>query len=182
MKLAILDRDGVINHDSDHYIKSPEEWRAIEGSASAIARLSQNDVQVVIATNQSGIARGFFDTRTLHSIHQKMIRTIEAEGGKIAAIFYCPHADSDHCACRKPADGLFREALRRFNISADEAVAIGDSTRDLIAAKGAGINRLALVKTGKGKKSMKDPLLPVGTPIFNNLSEAVDAWLDQPQD
>jgi D-glycero-D-manno-heptose 1,7-bisphosphate phosphatase len=179
MKLAILDRDGVINHDSDAYIKSPEEWVAIEGSAEAIARLSQNGYIVVVATNQSGIARGLFDTRTLQSIHQKMVRTVEDAGGKIAAIFYCPHADADHCACRKPADGLIREALRRFNIEPENAVSVGDSLRDLLAAKSAGIRQPVLVRTGKGEKTMHDKKLPADTPVFADLERVVDTWLEE---
>lgn len=177
MKLAILDRDGVINHDSDSYIKFPEEWQAIEGSAAAIARLSQNGYTVVVATNQSGIARGLFDTRTLQSIHQKMIEAVGAEGGQISAIFYCPHANEDSCACRKPADGLFREAMLRFNVPPEHCLAVGDSLRDLIAARSAGITNPALVRTGKGEKTAKDPKLPIHTPIFMDLAEVVDSWL-----
>src|SRR3977135_3862599 len=117
MKLVILDRDGTINHDSDHYIKSPAEWRPIAGSLEAIARLTQAGYRVVVATNQSGIARGLFDTATLIAIHTMVRRAASLAGGRIDAFFFCPHAADSACACRKPKPGMLLEVARRFNRS-----------------------------------------------------------------
>ena len=116
MKLIILDRDGVINHDSDQYIKSPEEWKPIAGSPEAIARLNQWGYRVVVATNQSGVGRGLFEMDTLNAIHEKMIRTVAHAGGKIDAIFFCPHTHADACECRKPKAGMLDEISARYNV------------------------------------------------------------------
>ncbi len=116
MKLIILDRDGVINHDSDQFIKSPEEWKPIPGSLEAIARLNQAGYRVVVATNQSGIGRGLFDMDTLNAIHDKMHKALAQVGGRIDAIFFCPHTNADNCDCRKPKPGMLqrdRRALQR---------------------------------------------------------------------
>lgn len=113
MKLVILDRDGVINYDSDDYIKSPEEWKPLPGSIEAIARLHREDYHLVIATNQSGIARGLFDLNTLSKIHNKMLGAVRAAGGEIEGIFFCPHGPDDGCRCRKPLPGLFEEIADR---------------------------------------------------------------------
>src|SRR5690349_2204364 len=107
MKLVILDRDGVINHDSDAYIKKPEEWMPIEGSLEAIARLNQSGFHVVVATNQSGVGRGLFDMATLNAIHDKMHRALGQVGGRVDAIFYCPHTPEANCRCRKPKLGMY---------------------------------------------------------------------------
>jgi D-glycero-D-manno-heptose 1,7-bisphosphate phosphatase len=114
MKLVILDRDGVINHDSDQYIKSPDEWRPIPGSLAAIARLNQAGYRVVVATNQSGVGRGLFETDTLLAIHDKMLKALTQVGGRIDAIFFCPHTNVDKCDCRKPKPGLFKEIAGRL--------------------------------------------------------------------
>jgi histidinol-phosphate phosphatase family protein len=116
MKLVILDRDGVINHDSDQYIKSPDEWKPIPGSLAAIARLNQAGYRVVVATNQSGVGRGLFETDTLVAIHDKMLKALTQVGGRIDAIFFCPHTNADNCDCRKPKPGMLqgnRPALQR---------------------------------------------------------------------
>lgn len=177
MKLAILDRDGVINHDSDEYIKTPDEWIPIEGSLEAIATLGRAGFVVVVATNQSGIARGLFDTPTLHRIHAKMTQSLAAVNGKLDAIFYCPHSEREVCACRKPKDGLFLQALQRFNALPENTLAVGDALRDIQAARSAGIIKPALVLTGKGIKTKSNPDLPADTPIFDNLAQTVDFWL-----
>src|SRR5437588_11503880 len=117
MKLVILDRDGTINHDSEHYIKSLEEWRPLKGSLEAIARLTQAGYRIVIATNQSGIARGLFDTATLIAIHDMLQRSVAQAGGRIDAFFFCPHAADSACECRKPKPGMLLEIARRFNVS-----------------------------------------------------------------
>jgi len=169
MKLIILDRDGTINHDSDAYIKSPEEWRPIEGSLEAIARLTQADYRIAVATNQSGIARGLFDANTLIAIHNTMQRALGQVGGRIDAFFFCPHAADSACECRKPRPGMLIEIAKRFNVSLDDTYMVGDALRDLEAAAAAGAKPV-LVLTGKGKKTQKEGGLPPGTIVFPDLA------------
>jgi D-glycero-D-manno-heptose 1,7-bisphosphate phosphatase len=169
MKLIILDRDGTINYDSDAYIKSPEEWRPIEGSLEAIARLTQADYRIAVATNQSGIARGLFDTTTLIAIHNTMQRALGQVGGRIDAFFFCPHAADSACECRKPRPGMLIEIAKRFNVSLDDTYMVGDALRDLEAAAAAGAKPV-LVLTGKGKKTQKEGGLPPGTIVFPDLA------------
>ena len=171
MKLVILDRDGVINHDSDQYIKSPEEWKPIPGSLTAIARLNQAGYRVVVATNQSGIGRGLFETDTMIAIHDKMSKALAQVGGHVDAIFFCPHTNDDNCECRKPKPGMFREIAARFNADLAGVPAIGDSLRDLQAAQAAGAQPV-LVLTGKGRKIADDPALPPDTLVFPDLAAA----------
>ena len=171
MKLVILDRDGVINHDSDQYIKSPEEWKPIPGSLTAIARLNQAGYRVVVATNQSGIGRGLFETDTMIAIHDKMFKALAQVGGHIDAIFFCPHTNDDNCECRKPKPGMFRDIAARFNADLAGVPAIGDSLRDLQAAQAAGAQPV-LVLTGKGRKFADDPALPPDTLVFPDLAAA----------
>jgi D-glycero-D-manno-heptose 1,7-bisphosphate phosphatase len=172
MKLIILDRDGVINHDSDLYIKSPDEWKAIPGSLDAIARLTQWGYRVVVATNQSGIGRGLFEMDTLNAIHDKMIKAVAQAGGRIDAVFFCPHTNADKCGCRKPKPGMLEEIATRYNAELEGVPAIGDSLRDLQAAEAMGAQPM-LVLTGKGKKTQADPALPPGTLTFPDLAAAV---------
>ena len=169
MKFVILDRDGTINHDSDQYIKSPEEWKPIKGSMEAIARLTQAGYRIVVATNQSGIARGLFDMTTLNLIHDAMHRAAAQAGGRIDAIFFCPHAADSDCECRKPRPGMLLEIARRFNVPLDEVHMVGDAVRDLQAAAAAGA-RPVLVLTGKGKKTQQAGDLPRGTQVFDDLA------------
>ena len=176
MQLVILDRDGVINHDSDHFVKSPAEWNAIPGSLEAIARLNQAGYKVVVATNQSGIGRGLFDMDTLNAIHEKMHRAAQAVGGRIDAIFYCPHAADANCDCRKPKPGMFTRIGACFNTDLQGIFAVGDSLRDLEAAAAAGASPL-LVLTGKGNETRDKETLPAGTLVFADLSQAVDHLL-----
>ncbi|MDP1605262.1 MAG: D-glycero-beta-D-manno-heptose 1,7-bisphosphate 7-phosphatase [Rhodocyclaceae bacterium] len=172
MKLIILDRDGVINKDSDLYIKSPEEWIPLPGSLEAIARLNQWGYRVVVATNQSGIGRGLFGMDTINAIHDKMIKAASHVGASIDAIFFCPHTNADNCACRKPQPGMFKEIAARYNIDLAGVPAVGDALRDLQAAASVGAQPM-LVLTGKGKKTKLDPALPAGTQIFADLAAAV---------
>jgi D-glycero-D-manno-heptose 1,7-bisphosphate phosphatase len=177
MKLVILDRDGVINHDSDQYIKSPSEWIPIEGSLNAIARLSHAGYRVFIATNQSGLARGLFDIETLHEIHQKMLSEVQRRGGTIDAILFCPHGPEEQCGCRKPQPGLYLEVARRAGHSIKGIPVIGDSLRDLQAAEAVGA-RPILVRTGKGERTIAqhaDHLADI--PIFDDLASAVESLL-----
>ncbi|HET7364367.1 MAG TPA: D-glycero-beta-D-manno-heptose 1,7-bisphosphate 7-phosphatase [Burkholderiales bacterium] len=169
MKLVILDRDGTINHDSDHYIKSVEEWRPIRGSLEAIARLTQAGYRIVVATNQSGIARGLFSTRTLFDIHDALQRAAVQAGGRVDAFFFCPHAADAACQCRKPQPGMLLEVARRFNIALADTYMVGDGLRDVQAAAAAGA-RPVLVLTGKGQKTQAEGNLPPGTQVFADLA------------
>ena len=155
-KLVILDRDGTINEDSDHFVKSPDEWLPLPGALQAIARLSQMGWQVVVATNQSGLGRGLFDIVALNGMHEKMKQLLAVEGGRIEAVFFCPHVASDMCHCRKPLPGLFEQIGERFRADLCDVPAVGDSLRVLQAASAAGAQP-HLVRTGKGlQTSLRD--------------------------
>ena len=176
MKLVILDRDGVINFDSDHYIKSPDEWRPIPGSIEAIARLTQSGHHVVVATNQSGVGRGLFDMAALNAMHAKMHRLVSQSGGRIDAVFYCPDTDLSQSLCRKPMPGMFHAIAERFNTPLSGVPAIGDALRDLQAAHSAGAKPM-LVLTGKGENTRAGGGLPPGTTEHADLAAAVDTLL-----
>jgi D-glycero-D-manno-heptose 1,7-bisphosphate phosphatase len=169
VKLVILDRDGTINYDSDDYIKSPAEWRPIPGSLEAIGRLTQAGYRIVVATNQSGIARGLFDTATLIAIHDVLQRGAAQAGGRVDAFFFCPHGADSDCECRKPRPGMLREIARRFNVSLSDVFMVGDTQRDLDAAAAAGAKPV-LVLTGKGEKTRADGRMPPGTQVFADLA------------
>jgi D-glycero-D-manno-heptose 1,7-bisphosphate phosphatase len=172
MKLAILDRDGVINYDSESYIKGPDEWRPSPGSLEAIAKLNHAGYHVVLATNQSGVGRGLFEVSTLNAIHDRMHRALAQIGGRIDAIFFCPHAQEANCGCRKPRAGLLEEIARRLNVDLKGVPVIGDSLRDLQAAASVGATPI-LVLTGKGAKTQRAGGLPEGTETYADLAEAV---------
>lgn len=178
MKLVILDRDGVINRESAHFIKTPEEWYPIPGSLEAIAELNQAGYRTIIVTNQSGLSRGLFDMTTLNEIHNKMIQQLHRLGGHIEAIYFCPHSNETNCTCRKPKPGLFLEIQRRYHINLTQVPAIGDSIRDLLAAKAAGAQPI-LVKTGNGQKTFNTGGFPEDTRHYDSLSQAVHAILSQ---
>lgn len=171
--LIVLDRDGVINHDSDDYIKHPDEWRAITGSPQAIARLSKAGWRTIVATNQSGISRGLYDLATLGEINKKMCATIERAGGHIDAVFFCPHGPTAGCACRKPRPGMLTEILSRYEADVEEMIFVGDQMRDLLAARSVGC-RFILVLTGKGQECAADPSLPPDTEIFADLAAVAE--------
>lgn len=168
-KLIILDRDGVINFDSDRYIKSPEEWQPIPGSLEAIARLTQHGWHIAIATNQAGIGRGLFDMATLNAMHAKLHRSVAQAGGRIEAIFYCPDTSENNSPCRKPNPGMNIAIGERFNVPLAGVPSVGDSLRDLQAAQAVGA-RPILVLTGKGRKTEKEGGLPPGTDIYADLA------------
>jgi D-glycero-D-manno-heptose 1,7-bisphosphate phosphatase len=174
MKLVILDRDGVINYDSDKFVKQPAEWRPIPGSLDAIARLTQSGWRVVVATNQSGIGRGFLDMATLNAIHAKMHRAVNQAGGRIEAVFYCPDTDESQSPCRKPNPGMFYAIAERFNVALDKAPCVGDSLRDLQAAAAVG-GQPILVLTGKGRKTRAAGRLPEGTTVYPDLAAVAQA-------
>jgi len=176
MQLAILDRDGVINYDSPNYIKSPDEWQALPGSLEAIAKLSQAGWTVVVATNQSGLARGLFSVQTLNAIHAKMREQVVAAGGFIDAIFICPHHPDDQCLCRKPAPGLFQDIAKRYDTPLLGVPTVGDSLRDLLAGTQAGCQPW-LVLTGNGNQALASPELPEHTQVGVNLLDVVKQWL-----
>ncbi len=176
MKLVILDRDGVINFDSDQFIKNPQEWQPIPGSLEAIARLCQAGYRVVVASNQSGVGRGLFDMATLNTIHAKMHKLVIQAGGRIDAVFFCPHAADSRCACRKPKPGLFNEIATRLRRDLRGVPAIGDSLRDLQAALAVGAKPM-LVKTGKGLRTLEGGQIPDNTPVYEDLADAVQAIL-----
>lgn len=172
MNLIILDRDGVINYDSDQFIKNPEEWKPIPGSLEAIARLCQSDYRVVVATNQSGLGRGLFDMHTLNAIHDKMHKAVALAGGRIDAIFYCPHTANMDCYCRKPKAGMLEDIAARYNVNLHGVPTVGDSLRDLESAVRVGAQPI-LVLTGKGAKTKAAGGLPEGTLIYPDLAAAV---------
>ncbi|MEW6562626.1 MAG: D-glycero-beta-D-manno-heptose 1,7-bisphosphate 7-phosphatase [Pseudomonadota bacterium] len=173
MKLIILDRDGVINYDSAQFIKSPEEWKPIPGSLEAIARLSQADYRVVVATNQSGVGRGLFDMPMLNAIHDKMLKAVAQAGGRIDAVFFCPHTPEAGCNCRKPKSGMIEEIAARYNADLTGVPSVGDSLRDLQASAALGAQPI-LVLTGKGQKTQAKGDLPEGTLVYPDLAAAVD--------
>ena len=176
MKLIILDRDGVINEDSDEFIKTVDEWRPLPGSIDAIARLTMNDYRVVVATNQSGIARGLFSIDTLMRIHDKMHHLVNEAGGAIEAVFFCPHGPDDGCECRKPKAGMFRDIETRLRVDLTEVPAVGDSLRDLQAAEIVGA-RPILVRTGKGMSTLATIGHRSGLEVYDNLAAVVNILL-----
>jgi D-glycero-D-manno-heptose 1,7-bisphosphate phosphatase len=176
MRLVILDRDGVINYDSEQFIKTPEEWRPIPGSLEAIASLNQAGFRVVVASNQSGVGRGLLDMATLNAIHAKMHSMLARVGGRIEAVFFCPHAADSRCACRKPKPGLLLEIGLRYHVDLAGVPVIGDSLRDLQAARAVGAAPI-LVRTGKGMLTLQTGDLPEATRVFDDLAEVARALL-----
>lgn len=176
IKLLILDRDGVINHDRPDFIKSPDEWIPIPGSLEAIGELTRAGWTIVVATNQSCIGRGIIDVAMLNQIHAKMHRAVVNAGGHIDAIFFCPHAPDAGCECRKPAPGMVLDIARRFRVDVTDCIMVGDSLRDLQAVAAAG-GQPILVRTGNGLKAQASADLPSNTRIFADLAAVADALL-----
>ena len=174
MKLIILDRDGVINRDSDAFIKTPDEWKPLPGSLEAIAKLNHLGYRVVVCSNQSGIGRGLLDMAALNAINEKMYKALAQMGGRIDALFYCPHPAEANCECRKPKPGMFLDIARRFNVGLTGVPAVGDSLRDLQASAAVGCLPI-LVLTGKGAKTQAAGGLPPGTRVYEDLAAAVRA-------
>lgn len=177
MKLIVLDRDGVINEDSDDYVKSLEEWHPIPGSLEAIARLSRAGWTIAVATNQSGLARGLFGPQTLSDMHFVLQQRVMALGGKVDLIVHCPHGPDDDCNCRKPRPGLFQRIAEHFHRERLDGVpVVGDSKRDLEAGlKLGGVP--FLVRTGKGRRTLEGTL-PLGTQVFDDLAAVADHLLE----
>lgn len=175
MALLVLDRDGVINEDSPDYVKSPDEWRALPGSLDAIARLCRGGWTVTVASNQSGVGRGYFDATALTAINKKMSKAVEAAGGRLGRIVCCPHRPEADCPCRKPRPGLLRQLATIYDTPPAELVAIGDSLRDIEAAQAVGA-RPILVRTGNGTAA-EAALAGTGVSVFDDLAAAADALL-----
>ncbi len=170
MPYIMLDRDGVINKDSDAYIKSPEEWEPIPGSPKAIALLHKNGYKIVVITNQSGLGRGLFSLGTLSLMHAKMHRLVEAEGGEIESIYFCPHGPDEGCDCRKPRPGLLKTFAQDKGVALKNIPFVGDTLKDIEAAVAVGAQPI-LVKTGKGAKTWQNnPSIRV--PVFEDLYDA----------
>lgn len=176
MKLIILDRDGVINHDSDAYIKTVAEWQPIPGAIEAIARLYHAGWTVAVATNQSGLARGYYDEATLAAMHDKLRQLLAGQGAQIGLIAHCPHGPDDGCDCRKPRPGLLQQIAAHYRTGLAGVWFVGDSLRDLQAAVAVTATPV-LVTTGKGRQTAGQ-LLPEGTRVFADLAAVADALLD----
>lgn len=175
-RLVVLDRDGVINEDSDSYIKSPDEWEAIPGSLEAIALLNHAGVAVAVATNQSGVGRGLLTIDDLNRIHAKFQHALARVGGHVQGIFFCPHAPETGCSCRKPAPGLLRSIEQRFSLTLSDMPFVGDSARDAQAAIAVDA-RPIMVRTGKGLHELRKHPELAQHPWYDDLSNAVDAML-----
>ncbi len=175
MKAVILDRDGVINQDSDHYIRSVQEWQPIPGSIEAIARLSRSGWAVAVCTNQSGIARGYFSQDILEEMHCRLRQLVRNAGGQVDGIFVCPHGPDDHCGCRKPEPGLLLQASKELGFPLSGVPVIGDAERDLVAARVVGA-RPILVLTGKGRRTLERGAAGDAV-IFPDLAAAVESLL-----
>ena len=176
MKLVILDRDGTINHESDEFVKSPEEWVPLPGALEAIARLNHAGWHVAVATNQSGLGRGLFDVAALNAIHAKMHKAVSALGGRIDAVFYCPHGPDEGCQCRKPNPGLFEQIGERFGVDLRTVPVVGDTPRDLVA--GVAVGCLPhLVLTGRAA-SLKGQPLPDSYPAHTRVHQDLGAFAD----
>lgn len=176
MKLVILDRDGTINEDSAEFIKSEAEWKPLPGALEAIAKLNHAGWHVVVASNQSGLGRGLFDVAALNVMHAKMHKLLALAGGRIEAVFYCPHAPDQTCRCRKPLPGLFEQIGERYGVSLKGVPTVGDSARDLVAGAVVGCEP-HLVLTGKGEALRGQPLpdqFPAGTRVHENLLAFAD--------
>lgn len=178
MSYIILDRDGVINFDSLEYIKSPDEWVPIPGSLEAVALLNRAGFKVIVATNQSGIARGYYDIDTLDAIHEKMMRELAAVGGYVEEIFFCPHHPEEACQCRKPKPGMLQAIQQKYGMTLADTFYIGDSMADVGAAQAAGC-KLLLVMTGNGRTTIERNPHLITVPMFTDLAEAAQYVLTE---
>jgi D-glycero-D-manno-heptose 1,7-bisphosphate phosphatase len=183
VKLVLLDRDGTLNEDRDDFVKSADEWVALPGALEAVARLNHAGWRVALVTNQSGLGRGLFDMASLNAIHAKMNAELAHHGGRIDAVFFCPHAPDEQCACRKPLPGLLIEAGRRFGVDLSEVPMVGDSLRDLQAGVAAGCQP-HLVRTGKAAVLSDEDLAGLeravpGTLVHADLAAFVEDWLQR---
>ena len=178
MKIIILDRDGVINQDSDNFIKSVDEFIPLPGSVEAIAKLKHAGYKVYIATNQSGIFRGFYTVETLHAMHDKLAVLLKNHDAEIDGIEFCPHGPEDHCDCRKPKAGMYLSIAKKVGLTdCSDILVVGDSLRDLQAAQAVNA-KPHLVRTGKGERTIKKGEGLDGIPVYNDLSDFVNELLE----
>lgn len=180
MKLAILDRDGTLNAQREDFIASPDDWVPVPGALEAVARLNHAGWHVVVATNQPGLGRGLFDVLALNAIHAKLHRQMAAVGGRIDAVFYCPHAESEQCACRKPAPGLMDQIAERYGVEGDHILVIGSCPAHLQAAAGLGAQMHMVCSGASADLNPDEPLppqWPAGTRAHSSLAALVDALL-----
>lgn len=180
VSMVILDRDGVINHDSDQYIKSVDEWIPIDGSLDAIARLNAAGFPVTVATNQSGIGRGYYDLATLDAMHDKFRRLLAEKGGSVDGIVFCPHLPGDHCACRKPQPGMLQQLAEQFSVDLADSIFVGDTASDVQTARAVGAQPV-LVKTGKGERTLARGEGIEGVPVYEDLAHFVAVFLEENQ-
>ena len=181
LKLIILDRDGTINEDRDDFVKTPDEWVPIPGALEAIARLNHAGWHTVVVTNQSGLGRGLFDMSTLNAMHLKMNQALAKHGGRIDAVFFCPHTPEEHCDCRKPLPGLMLLVGERYGLNLKDVAVVGDSLRDLLAGVAAGCPT-HLLRTGKAAQYSEEQLAHVlaqapGTQVHADLAAFADAFI-----
>lgn len=176
-RFILLDRDGVINRDSDDFIKNPDQWLPIPGSLEAIGELSQNGYRIVVISNQSGISRGLLGLDALDEIHNKMHRAVDGYGGKIEAVYFCPHGPEDWCDCRKPKPGLLKRFASDYRVDLRPIPFIGDSYRDIQAGLLAGASPF-LVKTGKGLATLKAHP-EINVPVFEDLYDTAQFILSR---
>jgi len=176
LKLIILGRDGTLNQFRDDHIKEPAEWVAVPGALEAVSRLNHAGWHVVVATNQAGIGRGMIDMSSVNAVHAHMMRILHGLGGRIDAVFFCPHAADANCECRKPNPGMLQEIGRRLNLTLAGVPMVGDGLRDLQAAAAVGAQPV-LVLTGKGRRTQKEGGLPEGTRVFPDLAAFVADFL-----
>jgi D-glycero-D-manno-heptose 1,7-bisphosphate phosphatase len=177
VKLVILDRDGVINQDSDNFIKTVDEFIPLPGSVEAIARLKHAGYKVFVATNQSGISRGYYDIATLDAMHKKLAQQLSEFNAEIDGIEFCPHGPDDQCDCRKPKPGMYLSIARKLGLSdLSDVLVVGDSLRDLEAAQAVNA-RPHLVRTGKGLRTIEKNKGLEGIPVYNDLADFVNHLL-----
>ena len=138
VKLVILGRDGVLNGYREDHVKAPEEWTPVPGALEAVARLNHAGWHTVVATNQAGIGRGMIDMASVNAVHAHMNRQLMALGGRIDAVFFCPHTPEEQCDCRKPLPGMMLDIGRRYGSDLSAVPVVGDTLRDLQAAAAAG--------------------------------------------
>ena len=171
-KMVILDRDGVINHRQDEDVTTVEGWDPIAGSIEAIKRLKQAGYLVTLATNHSGIARGYYTEADLVAMHRRMQKLLQARGASVDGVFYCPHGPEDNCICRKPKPGLLYQIARKFGIDLSEAQLVGDNIADVRAARMVNA-RAVLVRTGNGEYTAQHFPEALDVPIYDDLGHFV---------
>lgn len=173
-KIVILDRDGVINQDSFNYIKSVDEFIFLPGSVDAIVALTEAGYRIGIATNQSGVSRGYYDEQTLAAIHEKLLSEVRKAGGEIEAIEYCIHLPEQNCFCRKPKPGLLVALGHKLNSNLEKVPFIGDRVSDIQAAEALGAQPILIYSPMTDRELLQ--AYP-HVPAFHSLEECVEQYL-----